>query len=55
MPRVEQAYIVANPENIVQEEKNAVCKGRCWLTTFHSISMELNMSIGTVHTIVCGL
>jgi len=54
MPRVGQAYIVANPENTVQKEI-AVCKGRRWLTTIRTTLVELNMFIGTVHAIVRGL
>jgi hypothetical protein len=54
MPRVGQAYIVANLENNVWEE-NAVCKGRCWFTTIHSILVELNMNIGSMHAIIRGL
>ena len=52
--RVGQAYIVANPENTVQEEI-AVCKGGCWFTTIHSTLVELNVSIGTVRAIIRGL
>lgn len=48
MPRARQAHIVANPENKAQAE-NAVHKDIC--QTIHSLSMELNMSIGTMHAI----
>ena len=54
MPRVGQAYIVANSENIVQEEI-AVWKGRCWLTTIHSTIVEMNVSVGTLRAIMWGL
>jgi hypothetical protein len=54
MPRVGRAYIVADPENTVQDEI-AVCKGRCWLTTIHYILVEFNVNTGILHAIIRGL